>query len=86
MPTGQGVGRPSTERVAEEKAVMARVITEGLKIAETERLLIAEALKYSETLQDAADKLGIRESALRRRMKKYALTRPEPVRARRKRQ
>lgn len=63
---------------------MARVVTESLNIADTERLIIAEALKYSETLHAAADKLGISESALRRRIKKYGLKRPEPARPRRK--
>jgi len=64
---------------------MARVIAESLNLADTERLLVAEALKFSETLQDAADKLGISESALRRRMKKYDLKRPAPARRRRTR-
>ena len=54
---------------------MARVVLDSLNLREAERQLVAAALQYSETLADAAERLGISYNSLRYRMRKFDLAR-----------
>lgn len=56
---------------------MARVVLDNLNLVEMERLVVEAALQCSETLSEAAKRLGISVNSLRYRMRKYSLKRGE---------
>ena len=53
---------------------MARVFLYNLNLVEMERLVIEAALQHSETLSDAAERLGISVNSLRYRVRKFGLS------------
>ena len=54
---------------------MPRVILDSFNLRDAERQMVVTALEHSETLADAAEKLGISYNALRYRMRKFDLAR-----------
>lgn len=54
---------------------MVRIELDSLNLDDAERKVVAEALRFSETLTDAAERLGITYGSLRHKMRKFRLAR-----------